>query len=267
MTSIVGAAAAEPANTSSGAPSEATTAGGDAASKPPDKKDEPVAKLPDPASYRQRPAPVAVTASRGRYWTVEFGADTGIIRRVANGDGVHDVPGLVVGGHARVRLLPWLAARIAGRVEWAPFSFDDGALGLPSGTQIYQSSGRRVYLSATAEPTWSPVKHIELFAGVGIAWGRTNMPPLTTSGSQVVTLPTRGAVFVEVPFSLGIRYEFLPDWLVASVSFTVGIPFSRSGALLEPYRTPGANGEPVTVGGFPESGTSLLGLAGLGVLL
>jgi hypothetical protein len=124
-----------------------------------------------------------------------------------------------------------------------------------------------VYLSATAEPTWSPVRRLELWAGVGIAWGRTNMPTMTTSGSQVVTLPTRGAVFVEVPFSLGVRYEFLPDWLVANVSFAVGIPFSRSGALISPYRTTGKDGFPVTVGAFPENGTSLLGLAGIGVLL
>lgn len=180
---------------------------------------------------------------------------------------MHSEPGFVLGGHARVRLLKWLGARVAGRVEWAPFTFYDGALGLPSGTQIDQPSGRRVYLSATAEPTWSPVKSLELWAGVGIAWGRTNMPSLSTSGPQVVTLPSRGAVFAEVPFSVGIRYEFLPNWLVANLSFGVGIPFSRSGGLVSPYRTPGKDGNPVTVGGFPENGTSLLGLAGIGVLL
>jgi hypothetical protein len=198
---------------------------------------------------------------------VEVGADTGIIRRVANGNGVHDDPGLVIGGHARVRILKWLGARVTGRVEWAPYTFDDGALGLPPGTNIDQPSGRRVYLSATAEPTWSPVKSLDLWVGTGIAWGRTNMPPLTTSGSQVVALPTRGAVFAEVPFSLGVRWEFLPDWLVANLSFTVGIPFSRSGALIAPYRTTGKDGLPYTVGAFPDGGTSLLGLAGIGVLL
>lgn len=254
------------------APAPAEEKPAPAEEKPAPEKKEPeknasAERLPDPTTYRQQPPSVPPPPPRARYWTVELGADTGIIRRIANGNGVHDEPGLVVGGHARVRLFKWLGARVTGRVEWAPYTFDGGALGLPPGTNVDQPSGRRVHLSATAEPTWSPVQSLELWAGTGIAWGRTNMPPLATSGSQVVTLPTRGAVFAEVPFSLGIRWEFLPDWLVANVSFTVAIPFSRSGALIGPYRTTGKDGLPYTVGGFPENGTSLLGLAGIGVLL
>ncbi len=227
----------------------------------------PVEPLPEPSTYRQSPASVPEPATPGRYWTVEFGADTGLIKRPASGDGVHDGVGVVFGGHARVKVLPWLDARLGARVESAPTSFDDGALGLPRGTHLDDPSPRRVYLSLAAEPTWSPVPRLELWAGAGIAWGRTTAATLHASGNEVLTVPTRAAVFVEVPLSLGVRYEFVPHWLVVNLSVTVGFPSNQSGGLLGAYRTPGKDGTLVTVGGFPELGTSVLGLAGVGVLL
>ena len=242
------------------APGAASPAAADAT-----KNDAPA--LPDPRGYRQTPRPVPEPPQRQPYWTVEVGPDTGIIQRPANGDGVHAEAGYVLGGHARIKALPWLDARLSGRVEWAPFSYDDGALGLPHGTRVDADSGRRVYLSASAEPTFSPLARLDLWAGVGIAWGRALLPTLHSSGSEVVTVPARAAVFVEVPFSAGVRYELVPGWLVANVSCAVGVPFARSGGLLEPYRTPGRAGTLVTVGGYPEIGVSVLGLAGVGLLL
>jgi hypothetical protein len=226
-----------------------------------------VEALPDPWHYRQLPRPVPEPPKRPHYWTVEVGADVGLIERPANGDGVHDSPGAVVGGHARVRVLRWLDARFATRVESAPYSYDARALGLPAGAHVGEDGPRRVHLSITAEPTWSPLPRLDLWAGVGLAWGRTTAPTLHVTGSEIAVVPTRGAVFVEVPLSLGIRYEVLPNWLVANLSVTVAFPSNQSGSMLEPYRTPGKNGTLIDVGGFPEPGTSVLGLAGLGILL
>jgi hypothetical protein len=88
-----------------------------------------------------------------------------------------------------------------------------------------------------------------------------------TTGTEQVALPTRAAVFVEVPLSLGVRYELVPDWLVANLSGSVAFPTDQSGGMLGPYHTPGKDGKFVSVGGFPELGVSWLALAGLGVLL
>jgi hypothetical protein len=193
--------------------------------------------------------------------------DVGVIARAANGNGVHDSPGFAFGGHVRGKILKWLDVRVAGRTESCPYSYDDGAFGLPSGTQIDQPGPRRIYLAAALEPNWSPIPRLELWAGVGIGWGRTVAPTMQTSGAEEVLVPTRAAVFVEVPFSLGVRYEIIPYWLVANLSASVAFPGAQSGVMLGPYHTPGKDGTLVTVGGFPELGVSWLGLAGLGVLL
>jgi len=124
-----------------------------------------------------------------------------------------------------------------------------------------------VYLSASAEPTWSPVPRLDLWAGVGIGWGRTLAPTLKTSGAQVVVVPSRAAVFVEVPLSLGVRYEILPNLVVVNLSGAIGFLGNQSGGLLQTYRTPGKDGKLVGVGGYPEPDTSWVALAGLGVLL
>jgi hypothetical protein len=230
-------------------------------------KSTPVEPLADPWKYHQDPKWIAEPPPRARYWTVEVGPDTGLVKRPANGDGVHDSVGVAVGGHARVRVLPWLDARLMARVESAPFTYDDGAFGLPKGTHVEQPGPRRVYLALAAEPTWSPMPRLDLWAGVGIAWGRTTAPTLHVSGSEVAVVPTRAAVFVEVPLSLGVRYELLRNWLVVNLSATVGFPSAQSGSMLESYRTPGKNGTLISVGAFPEPSTSVMGLAGLGVLL
>ena len=80
-------------------------------------------------------------------------------------------------------------------------------------------------------------------------------------------LPPRAAVYIEIPFSLGARYEILTDWLVVNIAGTVGLLTDQSGSLLSPYSTPGASGKLVTVGPFPDFGTSYTLVAGLGVLL
>jgi hypothetical protein len=192
---------------------------------------------------------------------------SGVALRRADGDGVHAKPGFTIGGHARVRIFPWLAVRLLGRTETAPFSYADRALGLPSGTRIDQPSPTRIYLSADVEPTWSPVKRLELWAGVGIGWGRALASTLHSSGAETVNVPERASVVVDVPFSLGARFEIVPNWVVVNASETVAPAIDQSGRLLEPYRTPGDNGALRTVGGFPEIRTTFIALAGVGVLL
>jgi len=102
---------------------------------------------------------------------------------------------------------------------------------------------------------------------VGIGWGRTLASALRASGKQTLLVPERAAVFVEVPLSLGVRYELIENWLVANVAANVAFVGNQSGELLSPYRTPGKDGTLVTVGGFPTLGTSWAALAGLGILL
>jgi hypothetical protein len=198
---------------------------------------------------------------------VELGVSSGVVSRPSPEGAVHYATGFAIGGHARVDVLDWLAARLSARFETEPVSFDPGALGLPPGTTLTQPTPHRVYLAATAEPTWSPLPRLGLFAGLGIGMGRTTAPELQATGAEHLTLPTRAAVFVEVPVSLGTRYEVLPDWLVATISGSVGLLTDQSGALVSPYETPGKSGKLVRVGAFPELGTSWALLAGLGVLL
>jgi hypothetical protein len=198
---------------------------------------------------------------------VELGVDTGAVSRPSGGAGVHYALGWTVGGHARVEVLPWLAARVTGRVETQPASPDRALLGLPAGTEIDQPGLHRVYVGASAEPTWSPLARLDLWAGIGVGWGRTLAPPLHTSGAETIVLPTRSAVFLEVPLSLGARYEVVPSRVVANLSGAVGALADQSGKLLDAYRTPGQGGKLVTIPGFPEFGTSWVVLAGLGVLL
>jgi hypothetical protein len=234
----------------------------------PDAPKPAVEPLPDLRTYRQKPASLPEPApARARYWSAEVGFDTGVVRRPANGDGAHDSAGALVGAHVRVKVLKYLDARIMGRVESCPFSYDDGALGLPRGTHIDQDGPRRVYLAAAAEPTWSPVRRLDLFVGVGIGWGRTLASALHASGQQTLVVPERAAVLVELPLSLGLRYELIENWLVANLAANLAFVGAQSGQLLSPYRTPGKDGALVTVGGFPEVGTSWAALAGLGILL
>jgi hypothetical protein len=192
---------------------------------------------------------------------------SGVAVRPADGDGVHSKPGFTIGGHARVRVFPWLAVRLLGRTESSPYSYDQRALGLPPGTRIDQPSPTRIYLSADVEPTWSPVARLDLWAGVGIGWGRALASTLRTDGAETVNVPERAAVIVDVPLSLGARYEVVPEWLVVNLSGTVAPPVDQSGELLKPYTTPGSDGRLLMVNGFPEVRTSFIALAGLGVLL
>lgn len=187
--------------------------------------------------------------------------------RPSRSNAVHYGAAFAIGGHARVDLLDWLAARLAARIESNAVSFEDGALGLPRGTTLSQPAPSRIVLNASAEPTWSPVSRLDLYAGVGVGWGRTTAPALHATGTETLTLPSRAAVFLEVPVSLGARYEVLPNWLIATLSGSIAFLADQSGSLVSPYEAPGKSGKLVHVGGFPELGTSWALLAGLGVLL
>jgi hypothetical protein len=103
---------------------------------------------------------------------------------------------------------------------------------------------------------------------VGVGWGRTTANSLYTRGAEQIALPIRSAVFVEVPLSAGVRYEIIENWMVVNLSGQVGFLWgSQTGAMLNPFSTPGKSGSLVTVAGFPEVGTSVGFLAGVGCLL
>jgi len=239
-----------------------------AQSATPPKPEEP---LPDPETWRQEPSPVigdstqtVVRPSRA----VEVGLGAGVTSRPASqSGGVSFGLGRTVSAHARVDLRDWLGARLTAQWEWVSVNLSEGALGLPPGTTYTEPDLKRVYLGASLEPTLHATERLALWLGVGIGWGRTTADPLYTQGAEQVTLPIRSAVFLEVPLSLGLRYEVIPDWLVVNLSGKVGFLSDQSGNLENPYNTPGASGKPVTAGGFPELGTSFGVLAGVGCLL
>ncbi len=194
--------------------------------------------------------------------------DVGVEHRPSTGNGVHYGTGWTIGGHLRVDIFRWLGVRFIARVEEAnDVSFDDGSLGLPRGTDLDQPSLQRVLLGLSIEPTWNVTRKLDLWAGVGANWGRTIADRAAASGAQSLLLPPRAAVFVEVPFSLGARYELLDDWLVVNACGTLGLLADQSGSMISPYPTPGASGQLVTVGAFPELGTSWTFLVGVGALL
>lgn len=227
--------------------------------------DEP---LPEPALWRQSPSPVLDKPSPvGPNRTVEVGLGAGVTSRPATSGSVTYGLGRTVGLHVRTDVWRWIAARVVARWETAAVNFGEGALGLPAGTTYTEPDLNRVYLGASLEPTWYPVPTLGLWAGAGIGWGRTTAQSLYTQGAERVTLPIRSAVFIEVPLSAGIRYEFVKHWLVANLSGHVGLLSGQSGALENPYDTPGKSGRFVTAEGFPELGTSFGVLAGVGCLL
>jgi hypothetical protein len=226
------------------------------------------APLPDPATWKQDPPPVLESPSPTPHVPkVEIGVDTGVVSRPLDGDRVHYGLAWAVGGHARVNLARWLGGRVHARFEGSSVTFDDGALGLPSGTHYDSPSFRRVVLGFALEPTITPLPPLDLWLGLGVNWSRTTMGPLHTSGAETVVLPIRSAVFVEFPVSIGVRYHVVPRWLVLNLMGSASFLTNQSGRLESDYETPGASGLLVRVGGFPAFGTSLAALAGVGVLL
>jgi hypothetical protein len=224
--------------------------------------------LPDPATWHQDPPPVLEKPRpMAHVPKLELGFDAGVVSRPSEGDLVHYGLGWAVGPHVRVDILRALAARVQARFEGNSVSFDDGALGLPRGTRYQSPDFRRVSLGIAAEPTWTPLARLDLWIGLGVGWGRTTVGPLQTSGAESVELPIRSAVFVEFPFSLGVRYQILPRHLVVNVSGSASFLSNQSGRLEDDHDTPGASGRLVTVRGFPTLGTSFAALAGIGVLL
>jgi hypothetical protein len=250
-------ASTEPAATEPAAPAPATAP--TAATSPP--------PLPDPTTWHQEPPPVLEQPRPvGHVPKVEVGVDAGVASRPSTGDRVHYGLGWAVGGHARVDLTEWLAARVHARFEGNSVSFDDGALGLPSGTHYDSPNFHRVALGFALEPTWTPIPQLDLWLGLGVGWGRTTVGLLHTSGAETVTLPIRSSVFVEFPASLGVRYHVVPRSIVLNLMGSASLLTNQSGRLETDDETPGASGRLVTVGGFPAFGTSFAALAGVGVL-
>lgn len=224
--------------------------------------------LPDPSNWKQSPPPVLdQPAPVAHVPMLELGIDVGVASRPSKGDRVHYGLSSAIGGHGRVNLAAWLGARVHARFESNPVTFDDGALGLPSGTNYDSPSFRRVVLGFALEPTFTPIPPLDLWLGVGVGWSRTTVGLLHTSGSESVVLPIRSAVFVELPLSVGVRYHVVPRLLVINLMGSASFLTNQSGTLEQDYDTPGASGLLVRVGGFPAFGTSFTALAGVGVLL
>jgi hypothetical protein len=228
----------------------------------------PAPPLPDPTTWKQDPPPVLERPRPIQHVPkVEIGVDAGVVSRPAEGDRVHYGLGWAVGGHARVNLASWLGARFHARFEGNAVTFDDGALGLPSGTRFDSPNFQRVVLGFALEPTFSPIPPLDLWVGIGVNWSRTTVGLLHTSGTETVVLPIRSAVFVEFPLSVGLRYHVVPGRLVLNLIGAASALANQSGRLESEYQTPGASGLLVRVGGFPGFGTSVAALAGVGVLL
>ncbi|HVU01035.1 MAG TPA: hypothetical protein VHE30_04755 [Polyangiaceae bacterium] len=258
---------AGPAPAPAASPAPAPTAE-PAPASPPAKAPEPPSE-PDPGRWKQAPAPVTETPPSDRWIPhADVGLDAGFALRPAkDATLVKYGDAWAVGAHVRVDVLSWLAARVHTRFEGQSVSFSDGALGLPSGTTYDMPSLHRVLLGFSAEPTWKPLPELSLWVGVGASWARTTAGTLHSHGAETVVVPVRSAVFVEYPFSAGARWELVPRFFAVSASGAVSILTDQSGNLLRPYDTPGADGKLRSVGGLPESGTSVTVLAGVSFLL
>jgi hypothetical protein len=199
---------------------------------------------------------------------LELGVGAGVTSRpAANSSNVTFGIGRTIGVHVRVEPWKWLGVRVMARWESLSVNFSEGALGLPPGTTYDEPDLDRVYLGISAEPTWYPIPALGLWAGAGLGWGRTTAQVLHASGTETAELPIRSAVFVEFPLSVGARYEVVKNWVVLNLSGHIGFLTGQSGALENPYATPGTVQRVVTVQGFPELGTSFGFLAGVGCLL
>jgi opacity protein-like surface antigen len=229
----------------------------------------PPAALPDPTTDQQTPRPVD---ERARPFPSpprsEVGVDIGLVARPALGDGpIHYPAGWGWGGHVRADLFDWLGFRLAARFERSHATFEDGALGLATGTDISQPDLKRIGISLAAEPTWRVLPRFLLYVGVGAGWGRTTAEQMHTTGAETVVLPSRSAVFVEFPLSVGGRFEIVPNLLVVNLSGAVSVLIDQSGRMVETYDTPNQTGLITAVGPFPKQTTSFSLLTGLGILL
>lgn len=237
-------------------------------------KEEPVQApeklLPPPADPRldeQEPRPLFAPPDAARSERhLEIGPDVGIWLRTADSDDVSYAPGLAYGAHARADLWPVLGFRVYFSNARHAVELARGALGLED-TAVDQPDLEVFQLGFRAEPTYMPTSTLRLWAGLGIAWAHVTAPRPTSTGAVQVQYADRTAVFLEYSAAAGATWDFVPDWLAATLSASGGILTSHSGDAFREHTVSDGAGGTVSMGGLPKVKTSFAAHLGVGMIL
>ena len=142
----------------------------------------------------------------------------------------------------------------------------DGALGTQE-ARIDQPGLEVLSMQAGLEPTWSPVRHVRLWAGPWMGWGRVTAPEPRIEGPLRVRSAERYGVILEAGLGFGTTYEILPRWLTLNTTLGAGLMADQSGTVFQQVQGFDDEGHRVFVDGLPRFSGCFQASAGLGVLL
>lgn len=196
----------------------------------------------------------------------EFGLDTGLARRPAQGTDVSYGTGILWGGHVRLPLASWLGFRATAANSQHRVTLRRGALGLAN-TEVHQPDLSTLVVSARLEPTWQVSRSVSLWAGPEIGWTRTSADEPTTRGDLVVRTAARHAVGIELGGSGGALFEVVPNWILMGMSVGTFFVMDQGGSLYDRVQGFDQDGHMLHVGPYPKFAGSFRTLVGIGVLL
>lgn len=202
--------------------------------------------LPKPSADEQDPAPVPHSSGRPKERLAEVGGIIGIAQPVVGDSDVNYDAAPLFAAYARVPLWEWTALRFL-------YTRSNHAVqGVPA-TQGAEASKQPnldiLKLQARAELTWHIIPGLELYGGVGIAWGRLEADSVKNAAKDRLIYLRRG-VQLEYSGVLGASYEVLPRWVALGVDVSGAMYGDQSGSVFR-AATDTYGGETITVAGLP----------------
>ncbi len=251
---------AEP-NRSSAAPEKAASAQGASETATSEPAPPPVPKPGD-----QQPAPVPAAGPLEIEKRVEVGPRVGVRYYLAEGEASSYQPAFAVGGYARAKLLPFLHLR--GYIEraWVPVDLPSSSLGIPDAA-LDQGSLSLLVFGATLEPTWVINDRFSAWFAAGAEWGRYTAPEPESSGSVQVRTSKRRALLVNYMVGLGAAVELMPDWVVLSANYNIGLVSTESGSAYDSIQAFDQNGQMLRLAPLSKFEFGMSAFLNIGVLL
>ena len=210
---------------------------------------------------------------------LDLGADVVWVSRPFEGS--HDPP-------SRIRYRPTVGAgfhlgwdlfdflRFRAFFEWAlhGVTIPPGALTTSSAASISPKatipdlSANTYCFGAQIAPVWHLDAHVRAWIGAGIGWGRFNFPEISVGPAAApFVVPERAFVFWEVPLSIGVAIDVVPDWVSIEYQATAAPTFGLAGTALEAAQAVDAKGNIRDVGAFGSIQGSFVQTLGVALIL
>jgi hypothetical protein len=202
----------------------------------------------------------------GRVKQIQLGLDIGAVRRPAVGSKVSYGTGLAIGGHARVRIVQWLGLRLMVTGSRHSLTIRDGGLGV-NGARVSQPELETMFMASRLEPTWELSRHLRVWAGPMLGWGRSTAPEPRIEGVGRVRTADRFGVMLAGGLELGAAVVVIPDWLLLDTSVGSALMFEQSGSMFEQIQGFDQDGHRLFVDPLPKFTSSHQFLFGLSLLL